>query len=85
MKVKEGQAVWVKDPQIAGTDLFNVGHVISLDDAHNKATIETHHHGKAHEIKVPQDECFHTNIGGHVPDHCQLVYLSQPTLLFERF
>lgn len=82
MKVKEGQAVWVADPAIAGTDLFSQGHVISVAD-NGKATVETrpHHGGKSHEIIVPEAECYHTNVGAHVPDHCQLVYLSQPTLL----
>ena len=26
MKVKEGQAVWVKDPAIAKDNLYNIGH-----------------------------------------------------------
>lgn len=79
MKLKEGQAVWVEDPAIAKDNLYNLGHVVTVDG--NKATVETEHNGKRQEIVVSVEECYHANQGNHVPDHCQLVYLSQPTLL----
>ena len=41
MKLKEGQAVWVKDPAIAKDNLYNIGHVISIDGA--KATVWAWH------------------------------------------
>ena len=73
------QAVWVKDAAIAKDNLYNVGHVVVIDG--EKVTVETESGGKRQEIVVPIDECFHTNSGGDVPDHCQLVHLSPPTLL----
>ena len=79
VKLKEGAAVWVKDAAIAKDNLFVVGHIVSMDGI--KATVETEQSGKRQEIVVPLEECYHTNQGGHVPDHCQLVHLSQPTLL----
>ena len=30
---------------------------------------------------TPKQECFHICPEGDVPDHCQLLYLSQPTML----
>ena len=77
--LKEGQAVWVRDPAIAKDHLYSIGHVVTLEG--NKATVETEANGKRQEIVVPSEECFHTNQGGDVPDHCQLVHLSPPTLL----
>jgi myosin heavy subunit len=44
-------------------------------------TVETEHGGKRQELVVTAEECFHTNQGADVPDHCQLVHLSPPTLL----
>ena len=79
MKLKEGVAVWVKDAAIAKDNLFTIGHIVAIDEA--KATVETDNGGKRQEIVVPLEECFPTNHGSHVPDHCQLVHLSQPTLL----
>ena len=79
MRLKEGQAVWVKDSAIAKENLYNVGHVVSVDG--NKVTVETEQGGKRQEIVVTAEECFHTNQGPDVPDHCQLVHLSPPTLL----
>lgn len=81
MKLKEGQAVWVKDTAIAKDALFTIGHVVSIDPEGKKATIETENNGKRQEITVGVEECYHTNQGSHVPDHCQLVHLSEPTLL----
>ena len=77
--LKEGVAVWVKDPAIAKDNLYNIGHIVGIDQ--NKVTVETEANGKRQEIVVTSEECFHTNAGGDVPDHCQLVHLSPPTLL----
>ena len=76
---KEGQAVWVRDPAIAKDHLYNKGHVVSVEE--NKVTVETEANGKRQEIIVQSEECYPTNHGDHVPDHCQLMYLSQPPLL----
>ncbi len=83
MKLKEGIAVWVQDSAIAKDALYVIGHVVSLSEEGGvtKATVETESNGKRQEIIVPGDECYPTNTGGHVPDHCQLVHLSPPTLL----
>ena len=78
-RLKEGQGVWVKDAAIAKDNLYNIGHVVTIDGT--KVTIETESGGKRQEIIVPIDECYATNHGGDVPDHCQLVHLSPPTLL----
>lgn len=79
MQLKEGLAVWVADPAIAKDDLFTIGHIVTIDG--DKATVETEANGKRQEIVVPVEECHQTNHGADVPDHCQLVHLSQPTLL----
>ena len=71
--------MWVKDAAIAKENLFVIGHVVAVADT--KVTVETEANGKRQEIVVKEEECFHTNQGGDVPDHCQLVHLSPPTLL----
>ena len=79
MKLKEGQAVWVKDPAIAKDNLYNIGHVITIDGT--KVTVETEAGGKRQEIVLQAEDCHQCNHGGDVPDHCMLVHLSPPTLL----
>ena len=37
--LKEGQAVWVMDSAIAKDNLYNIGHVVSIDG--DKVTVET--------------------------------------------
>ena len=78
-QIKEGQYVWVKDSAIAGTDLFTKGHVLGIDG--NKVTVETSNDVKSQELILPAAECFHPHPGDDVPDHTQLMFLSQPTLL----
>ena len=80
-RLKEGQAVWVKDPAVAKEDLYNLGHVVSIEADGKKATVQTEAGGKSQSKTVPVEECFHVNIGKDTPDHCQLVYLNEPTLL----
>jgi len=77
--LKEGQYVWVKDTAIAGTDVYTKGHVLGIDG--NKATVETHNEVKSQELILPAAECFHLHPGEDVADHCQLMFLSQPTML----
>ena len=79
--LKEGQAVWVMDSAIAKDNLYNIGHLVAIDHANGKVTVETEANGKRQEIVVKIDEVHATNRGGDVPDHCQLVHLSPPTLL----
>jgi myosin heavy subunit len=71
--------VWVKDPSIAGTDLFTKGHILNINA--NKITVETSNNVKTQELIIPAQECFHICPEGDVPDHCQLMFLSQPTML----
>ena len=78
--LKVGQNVWVKDAAIAGSDLFTLGHVLNIDDK-GKVTVETSNGTKAQELVLPLEECHQPHPGADVPDHCQLMYLSQPTLL----
>ncbi len=77
--IKEGMRVWVKDPTMAGTDLFTKGYILSLNG--NKATVETTDGIKTQELVIHASECHQLHPGDDVPDHCQLMYLSQPTLL----
>ena len=79
-QIKVGQHVWVKDAAIAGTDLFCLGHVLAIDEK-DKVTVETNNGTKAQELVLPLSECHQPHPGDDVPDHCQLMYLSQPTLL----
>ena len=78
-KLKEGQYVWVKDTAIAGTDVYTKGHILGIDG--NKVTVETSNELKSQELIIPAAECFHPHPGDDVPDHCQLMFLSQPTML----
>ena len=78
--IKVGQYVWVKDPAIAGTDLFTKGHVLAIDEK-GKATLETTNGVKTQELVLPLSECHPPHPSDDVPDHCQLIFLSQPTLL----
>eukprot|EP00325_Prymnesiales_sp_UTEX-LB-985_P023892 CAMPEP_0174720724 /NCGR_PEP_ID=MMETSP1094-20130205/34299_1 /TAXON_ID=156173 /ORGANISM="Chrysochromulina brevifilum, Strain UTEX LB 985" /LENGTH=85 /DNA_ID=CAMNT_0015921257 /DNA_START=21 /DNA_END=275 /DNA_ORIENTATION=+ len=81
-KLKEGSAVWVEDSAMAKDDVFCLGHIVSINgDDGDKVTVETESGGKRQEIVLPLKECYPDNQGPHVPDHCQLVYLSQATLL----
>lgn len=78
--IKVGQYVWVKDTAIAGTDLFTKGHILSIDDK-SKVTLETSNGTKTQELILPLAECHPPHPSDDVPDHCQLMFLSQPTLL----
>ena len=78
-KIKEGMYVWVKDTSIAGTDLYTKGHILNING--NKVTVETSNDVKTQELIIPTAECFMINPGKDVPDHCQMMHLSQPTLL----
>ena len=78
--IKVGQFVWVKDAAIAGSDLFTKGHVLAIDEK-GKATVETSNDTKTQELVLPLSECHQPHPSDDVPDHCQLMYLSQPTLL----
>ena len=78
-QLKEGMYVWVKDPSIAGSDLYTKGHILNINS--NKITVETSNSVKTQELILPAQECFHICPEGDVPDHCQLLYLSQPTML----
>ena len=78
-KLKEGQYVWVKDASIAGTDLFTKGLILNISG--NKVGVETSNDIKRQELFLKVDECFQLHPGDEVPDHCQLMFLSQPTLL----
>ena len=77
--LKVGTNVWVKDPAIAGTDLFTKGAILAIDDK-GKATVETSNGIKTQELILPLSECHMPHPADDVPDHCQLMYLSQPTL-----
>ena len=76
--IKVGQHVWVKDAAIAGSDLFTKGCVLAVDEK-GKVTVETSNGTKTQELMLPQEECHQPHPGDDVPDHCQLMYLSQPT------
>ncbi|KAL1511060.1 hypothetical protein AB1Y20_005884 [Prymnesium parvum] len=78
-KLKEGLIVWVKDKAIAGTDFFTKGRILNVNG--NKVTVETSNAVKTQELILPVAECHMMHPGDDVPDHCQLMYLSQPTLL----
>ena len=71
--------MWVKDTAIAGTDVYTKGHILGVDG--NKVTVETHNDIKSQELVLPAAECFHPHPGEDVADHCQLMFLSQPTML----
>lgn len=71
--------MWVKDPSIAGSALYTKGHILAISG--NKVTVETSNDLKTQELVLPLGECFQICPDQDVPDHCQLMHLSQPTLL----
>ena len=44
-------------------------------------TVETSNDVKTQELILPIADCYQINPGKDVPDHCQLMHLSQPTML----
>ena len=78
-QLKEGAYVWVKDLSIAGSDVFTKGHILNING--NKITVETSNSVKTQELIIPSQDCFHICPEGDVPDHCQLMFLIQPTKL----
>ena len=78
--IKVGQYVWVKDAAIAGDNLYVKGLVKNIDDK-GKVTVECYNESKSEELELPKDECYPPHPGEDVPDHCQLMFLSQATLL----
>ena len=78
--IRVGAYVWVKDTAIAGSDLFTKGHILAIDEK-GKATVETSNGTKTQELVLPLAELHAPHPGDDVPDHCQLMFLSQPTLL----
>ena len=48
--------MWVKDPAIAGTDLFTKGSILAIDEK-GKATVETTNGVKTQELVLPLSEC----------------------------
>ena len=50
-------------------------------DEKGKATLETTNGAKTQELVLPLSECHQPHPSEDVPDHCQLMFLSQPTLL----
>jgi myosin heavy subunit len=78
--IKVGQYVWVKDAAIAGDSLYVKGLVKNIDDK-GKVTVECYNESKSEELELPKDECYPPHPGEDVPDHCQLMFLSQATLL----
>ena len=79
-KIKEGMYVWVKDPSIAGTDLYTKGHILNING--NKVTVETSNDVKTQELIIPVAECFMFNPGKDVrsahPCHCLLSQRPRP-------
>ena len=78
-KMEEGTIVWVKDKAVAGSDFFTKGRILNING--NKVTVETSNAVKTQELILPLAECFMMCPPDDVPDHCQLMFLSQPTLL----
>ena len=75
-----GVQVWVKDKAIYGTDLYGKAEVQSIDEK-QQVTVVTSNGEKTQELVLPFEECHQPHPGENVPDHCQLMFLSQPTLL----
>ena len=75
-----GVQVWVKDKAIYGTDLYGKAEVQSIDEK-QQVTVVTSNGEKTQELVLPFEECHQPHPGENVPDHCQLMFLSPPTLL----
>ena len=79
-KFKVGEEVWVKDAHPEIHEVFSKGDIRSIDG--DKVTVETSTGAKTQELVLPLAEIFKVNPEGDVPDHCQLLHLSPPTLLW---
>ncbi len=79
-RFKVGEEVWVKDEHPEIHQVFSKGDIRIIDG--DKVTVETSTGAKTQELVLPLAEIFKVNPEGDVPDHCQLLHLSPPTLLW---
>lgn len=79
-RFKVGEEVWVKDEHPEIHQVFSKGDIRSIDG--DKVTVETSTGAKTQELVLPLAEISKVNPEGDVPDHCQLLHLSPPTLLW---
>ena len=73
--------VWVKDVALAKDALYIKGLVKAIDEQKGKVTVEASNGTKCDILDLPIKECHEVCPGDDVNDHCQLMYLSEPTLL----
>ena len=73
--------VWVKDAGLAKDALYIRGLVKAIDEEKHKVTVEASNGTKCDVLDLPIKECHEVCPGDDVNDHCQLMYLSEPTLL----
>ena len=73
--------VWVKNAALAGDALYIKGLVKAIDEEKHRVSVEASNGTKCDVLDLPIKECHEVCPGDDVNDHCQLMYLSEPTLL----
>ena len=75
IRIKPEQDVWVESAHLAGTSVYAKAKVVSV----NGSSVQVQARGA--NATVPQADCYAVHPGDAVPDHCQLTFLSLPTML----
>ena len=75
LRLKRDQEVWVESGPLAGASVYAKAKVVCVDGS----SVEVQARGA--NVTVPASDCYRVHPGDAVPDHCQLTFLSLPTML----
>eukprot|EP00964_Phaeocystis_antarctica_P105775 scaffold70755_cov69-Phaeocystis_antarctica.AAC.1 len=75
IRIKPDQDVWVESAYLAGASVYAKAKVVSVDGS----SVQVQARGA--NATVPRADCYAVHPGDAVPDHCQLTFLSLPTML----
>ena len=76
-RIKPDQDVWVESAQLAGASVYVKAKVVSVSGS----SVQVQARGANATVQVPAADCYAVHPGDAVPDHCQLTFLSLPTML----
>ena len=76
-RIKPDQDVWVESAQLAGASVYAKAKVVSVSGS----SVQVQARGANATVQVPAADCYAVHPGDAVPDHCQLTFLSLPTML----
>ena len=76
-RIKPDQDVWVESAQLAGASVYAKAKVVSVSGS----SVQVQARGANATVQVAAADCYAVHPGDAVPDHCQLTFLSLPTML----